>query len=510
MIEELDKKYDELRGVIEILPVNTKYNRKRKIEFIDDAIEEDQKLINKVSKEIDDRIASLKGLEANNDIDKLYQEIEKCNIANEWNPYNTAYEKMHLDYYLYQLHRYYKEDLDGLNECIKRIVESFKKVDINLTVDEFVFSGDAKEYMKMLLEEHSKEEIKECFENIYWKNSDIVRILELNFNNIYLKYEKKITKYYDARHDEFLKKHKDSEIYDMRVKLSNQIKEFEGTDPYLNLSKFLDHTYSVKDFSEVEIDKKKELYFTTDNYSLDNLLKLNSSLEEYDLLLKYNYLLKNMRERLEKKEEYKNALSNALKEINKDESKLIKMVSKHDAKPRFFMKKKTDDKWIFDYKAILDSLAEKYDNLDDIRFNELVFNKLNKDSSVLEVLKFVASNYLYFVERTKELEDGSDISEINNRYTTLKNEIYNKNDYMLLSNLALLDERQIKQIIADKYNLENISISMEALNPDNIEKTIADVKMLINYEYFKESGLNIEDIDLYMEYTKIKEKETDK
>ena len=238
-----------MRGVIEILPVNTKYNRKRKIEFIDDAIEEDKKLINKISKEIDDRIVSLKSLEANNDIDKLYQEIEKCNIANEWNPYNTAYEKMHLDYYLYQLHRYYKEDLDGLNECIRRIIESFNKVDINLKPEEFTFSSDAKEYMKMLLEEHSKEEIKECFESIYWKNSDIVRILELNFNNIYLKYEKKITKYYDSRHDEFLKKHSDNEVYDMRVKLSNQIKEFEGTDPYLNLSKFLDHTYSVKDFS---------------------------------------------------------------------------------------------------------------------------------------------------------------------------------------------------------------------------------------------------------------------
>ena len=79
---------------------------------------------------------------------------------------------------------------------------------------------------------------------------------------------------------------------------------------------------------------------------------------------------------------------------------------------------------------------------------------------------------------------------------------------MLLSNLVLLDERQIKQIIADKYNLENISISMEALTPDNIGKTIADINMLIDYEYFKESKLDTDDIDLYMEYGKIKEKET--
>ena len=143
-------------------------------------------------------------------------------------------------------------------------------------------------------------------------------------------------------------------------------------------------------------------------------------------------------------------------------------------------------------------------------FNEsLIFEKLNKDTSVLEVLKVIASNYLYFVERTKELGDGSDIAEINKRYTELKNEIYDRNDYMLISNLVLLDERQIKQIIVDKYNLENINITTESLVPDNVEKTIGDIDLLINFEYFKDSGLNTNDIDLYMEYGKIKEKESE-
>ena len=507
MIEELNKKYDEFKGVIDILPVNTKYNRKRKIEYIDDAINEDNNLLDKVQKEIDKRISSLDNLKLNEDIQKLNNEIEKCNIVNEWNIYNTAYEKMHLDYYLYQLHRYYKEDLDGLNECISRIIESFKKVEINLTPLDFLFGADVKEYMTKLLSDSTKEEIKICFENIYWKNSDIVKILELNFKSIYLKYEKKITKYYTLRHEDYLKKHTDNEIYDMRVKLNSKIKVLEATDPYINFQKFMDHTYSVKDFSVEEIDKKKSVYFNDENYSLDNLLKLNSSLEEYNILLKYNYLFKDMRERLEKKEEYKNVLSNTLKEINKEEVKLIKMVNKNTVKPKLFMKKKNDEKWIFEYKQLIDSLAFKYDNLDDSRFNQLVFDKLNKDSSVLDILKFIASHYLYFVNRTKELEDGSDIAEINKQYTELKNVVYNKNDYMLLSNLALLDERQIKQIIADKYNLENISISMDSLTSDNIEKTISDINLFINYEYFKETGLNTSDIDLYMEYSKIRDKE---
>ena len=38
MIEELNSKYDEFKGVIDILPVNTKYNRKRKVDYIDEEI----------------------------------------------------------------------------------------------------------------------------------------------------------------------------------------------------------------------------------------------------------------------------------------------------------------------------------------------------------------------------------------------------------------------------------------------------------------------------------------
>ena len=311
-----------------------------------------------------------------------------------------------------------------------------------------------------------------------------------------------------TRHEEFLKKHSDIELYEMQIKLWDDLRYLEGTDPYQNLQKFLDYTYLLKDFSDIEFDRRRGLYFSEDNYNLQNLLKLDGSLEEYNILVKYSYLLKDMRARLEKKDEYKNALSNALKEIEKDESKIVKLVEAQNAKPKlFFKKKKVDDKWLFDYKEVLDSLSTKYETLDDLRLNDLIFNVLNKDSSVYEVLKLIVSNYLYFIARTKELEDGSDINEMNRRYEELKNMVFTRDNYVLLKNLPLLDEKQIKQIIADKYSLENINISMDALTEDNIEKTMKDIKMLIDYEYFMASKLSLSDIDLYIEYNKMKELE---
>ena len=268
MIEELEQKYDELRAVIETLPVNTKYNRKRKVTHIEDEITSDKELLVKVDEEINNRLASLRGLGVNNKIKKMQEEIEKCNIVHEWNPYNTPYEKMHLDYYLYQLHHYYKDDLNALNECINRVIESFKKVEVVLTPEEFNFSNDAKEYMTMLLSKHTPEEIQKSFEDIYWRNSDLIRLIELNFKSIYLRYEKKIIKYYMTRHEEFLKKHSDIELYEMQIKLWDDLRYLEGTDPYQNLQKFLDYTYLLKDFSDIEFDRRRGLYFSEDNYNL--------------------------------------------------------------------------------------------------------------------------------------------------------------------------------------------------------------------------------------------------
>ena len=170
MIDELNQQYDEFKGVIDILPVNTKYNRKRKIDYITEQADKDNELLEQVKNEIESRLDGLKRLEVNDEITNLEKEIEKCNIINEWNEYNTVYEKMHLDYYLYQLHRYYKDNLEGVNECLERIIEAFNKVNITLTADDFDFSTEAREYMTKVLAKESEEELKKCFEEIYWKN----------------------------------------------------------------------------------------------------------------------------------------------------------------------------------------------------------------------------------------------------------------------------------------------------------------------------------------------------
>lgn len=505
MIEELNGKYTEFKGVIDILPVNTKYNRKRKIDYILDEEKNDQERLLVVKKEIESRISKFNNLEVNNDIQKLEEQLEKCNICNEWNTYNTAYEKMHLDYYLYQLHKYYKDNLDGVNACIKKIIEVFNKVGINLTKDDFDFNEYVAIYMDKIINNANDDELKECFEEIYWKNSDIIKTIEINLKSIYYRNEKKINKYYEDRHNEYLKSHNDNEIYDLRVKLSKDIINLKGMDAYLNFEKFKNGKYAINDFKENDIEKKKEIYFNQESYSYDNLTELYDVLNEYNVLIKYKYLFDDMKDKLGKKEEFKNAKSNALKQVFDEENKLKKLNAKKNKKS-LFGGKKSDDKYIFQYKELLNGILKQYDELDQVCFNDLVYVNLNQDSKIIEVLKLITANYLYFVDKTLALDEGRNINDINDSFEKLKSFVYDKK-FMLLNNIALLDEKQMKQLIVDRYNLGDIKLTTDSLMDGNLEKTINDIKGLINYEDIVNSGIDLDDLSLYLDYNKLLEKE---
>ena len=157
---------------------------------------------------------------------------------------------------------------------------------------------------------------------------------------------------------------------------------------------------------------------------------------------------------------------------------------------------------MFKYKETLSNLIIKYDEFEDASFNDLVFEKLTQDSTIYDVLKLITSNYVYFVKKTLELDENQSISSINDTFTELTSYI-NNNSFILINSIALLDEKQMKELIVNKYNLENVTLTTESLLNDNIDKTISDIKTLINSENIKTSGINTDDIYLYMEYQKM-------
>ena len=158
--------------------------------------------LDEILAEIKRRTIKIKSFVPDTKIEKLEQEIKYMDKIELLDKNTTSFEKMGLDEILYVLKRFYKNNLELVNDAIVKCLEKFRIVGINLVANDFNYSIYTKEYMNVLLEEIKKGDsnsgrVKDTFEQIYWKCPDIIIHIELNFRSLYLKNEKAINKYYD-------------------------------------------------------------------------------------------------------------------------------------------------------------------------------------------------------------------------------------------------------------------------------------------------------------------------
>ena len=502
MKDALIEKYDEFKNVLDVMPTNNKENKQKKFEFIKEEEIFNEKFLKLVMEEIERRKSVINNMVVNEAISEKENELNGL-LALIWNDYNTSYEKLELDYYLYKLSNY-KDNLSKVNECIRKIIENFNHVGIEITSSMFNYNKSVKEYIEVALSTADEELLKTKFEELYWKYPELIKTLEINFKGIYLKNQKAIDKFYSDKYASFLASNNVKEMNNEIVNLTEEIKILQDSDKALLFSKFRNKEYSLATYSPITIDKKRNNYFG-DTFTYNNLVKLYKSLKEYNLIVKYDYILKDMKTRLENKDTYKGKLDSSLKELQKIEEKLISLSGLEEKKsviPFFKKKKVNDDKTLFEYKNTLNELIAKYNELDDLRFNDLVAKKLEKDSSILTVFKLISGNYLYFLNRVLENVDGISIDEVDNMFEELNKQIIS-NNFNLLDNTALLDEKQMKELIVDRYRLDNVNITTTDLEKENMDNTMEDIRNLLKYENIVRSGIKFEDVEFILECDKM-------
>ena len=345
----------------------------------------------------------------------------------------------------------------------------------------------------MIQNHYSEEDLHNAFEPLYWKLPELINAIEVNFKSIYLKNQKKIDKYYETKHKEYLKHHSDDDMRARKAKLVKEFTEAREQDKYYVFNKFANKEYILNDYSEMEINKKKNLYFTENNYSFSFLQEFYQVLYDYKLILNYNPFLKNLKEILGTVSTLKDAKNKALKKVLASEKKIKKLVGKG-----LFGKEKDPDSYIIKFKEMLHTLVEDYIELERSTFLDSIYRHFSMDSSPEDALELVSSNYLHFANIITEGQDNPTLEFIDNKYKELK-EILLYNNFVILDNISLLDEYQMKQVIVDKYSLDGVKITIEQLENDNIDKTLNDIKILINNEYITRSGIKLDDIKLYFD-----------
>lgn len=494
MKDQLQNHINDFKNILDTMPTNNIKNRTNKKKIIKEEKMEYQNILRKVTTKLISFKDSFSSLKPSNRIKEINISLETCKFINEWNKYNSAYEKMHLDYYLYLLSRYYKEDLNTVNDWLITIISSFKTVGININYDNFKFNVYAKKYIKVLLE--NKEDTKKIFDEVYWKSPNLLKTIELNLKSIYITNQDKINHYYKERRNKYLETHKEEDLLTLKENLETEKTNIYNTEKYYLIDNFVTKKWSISDYNTASIEKKIAKYFKDKN--IEPVIKLKQTLLEYKLIIKYKNILEDMKTKINNKNSYKGKKTTVLKEINKLEKELIKLNhTKNETKISFFKSKKKDDKLLFKYNETVDKLNTSYENLDTESLNERISNCLNLDSTILEVFRFITSNFLYFVTERKKEDDSLTINMLNEEYLNLQS-IINRDNFIFINHIALLDEQNLEMVITDKYKLENINLEMTDLEPDNLESTIKDVDLLFNYLNIKKANLELDDITNYL------------
>lgn len=495
-IEKATEKIEVEKEVLSTLPRKNEKDEQKYLKKIEELEKEYEKYKKDIRKYLEKEYNSYTNVEEEKEIELLKGRINTIEkvlylLSDEKN----SFEKMNLDRILYNLSRYYRNNLDDVNKEISECLKMFREVDINLTKDDFDYSKYTKEYMKVFLEEKdykTSEKIKNKFEEIYWKCPEIIVQIGLNIRNIYLNKKNVIDKYYEKEKNELLKKwdKKQEEIINSYMELKKKLEEKQKQDKKILLSKFLTGELKTQDYTKEKIDEIYEKLI--DNVNEDeeqvnkNIEKFLNNIYEYKNYLNFKFIIDDMKNIYNEKDTNKKNYSVVKKQIETNEKKLKKL-----NKVNIF-KKETGKN--IEQEKLISELQELYKNLDKEQFNQKIYENLKENSSLYEVLILAKSNYSYmancFIKNNPQITS----EEIEESIANLKQ--FMKSPYhTILKNIHISEEKNIQLIIKDRYRLLNFKVEKEDLdegNIDNLEKSLNSIELSLNLE---RAGIKIEDIE---------------
>lgn len=495
----MNNRFAEYKELLSVLPRNNIKNSKvyyeKAIKIREEALEYKEKLLLEINKRV-------KKIESKEEISNKYEEElkkykENTRILNE---YNSCYEKSYLDIILKNISKYYKNNLYKVNYDIYLALKAFKTVGVELSASDFIFGKEGNEYMMVFFEENdiNSDKLKESFNKLYWKSPDFILYICINFKHLYYKNIKKFSKYYSSKKQEIYDGEIDGYIKEYKEKVREK-DEYINNNTRLIQENFINEVYDIKDFSDVKISSLKKDLIIDENYKDDeNFINLGYTLNEYQNFIKYKYIfdeaIRIFKEKIGKKE-----VKNSLRKISKKEKKIYKLNRKINFNKKF-KKNNTSQKHYIKINELLSELNEDYSFLEDIRFKDTIVTKLSESSTYLDALTIVNSYKNSLVNIIKEKDDDTLTLE---KLNEVEDFVYNPYN-TIINNVLLLEEKDILEIILDKYKLMNIKIEEDNIKT-NLESFIKVIETINIYNSLKSNNIFYEDLLFLVEAKKYKE-----
>lgn len=471
MVNEYEKMINVQKEVLEALPRNNVKNNKIYKDKVMKLMDEYNSYKKIISSEIvkrrgeyvdchnDDDIASIKKME-----DDIYNKLYLVN------PFASSYEKSSLDRVLYRLSHFYNDELTDINNDIRNIIDIFKLMGVNISSDDFCYSYYSNLYMNKFFTVYDEDDrdniLKGYFEEIYWKCPDVIGHITLNFKYLYYLNKNKFDDYYSNISLDNIKNDYDN-IYIKREDIINNSRYFIVND-------FLSGKLDINNYSPDKV-KKAYSYIFSDNTISDVYLDVYSFYHvilEYKNYLRFKYIIDGIKDLYKDKDKYKGIYNAKKKEINKLEGKVFKQNRKI-----FKLIIKNKDKKLDYYNSLvnrdINTLKGLYDEVLVNYFLERVY-LLNEDSTLYDILYLVSSNYNY-LNILMEKNNVSNDNEFDDLCKFISWPHIN-----VLSNILINDDRDIVNMIIDKYNLFGFELNRDLFSEGNLDIVLDNIKIILN------------------------------
>ncbi len=504
---EIMEKIEVEKEILSTMPKNNKKNQAKYLEKLEQTQKEYTNLLDKITKEMKKRYQKAIDIERDEKVDKLNSELKKIEkILLILDDNKTSYEKMELDKIIYKIDKYYKGNLENINEQINKALEKFESVGIVFKLSDFNYSTYVNQYMEVFWEEKKKgdinsKKIKEKFEEVYWKCSDIIVQIELNFENIYLLNQNTIDKYFEKEKNSILKQYEKTreDIKKLYAKKRIERDEKYKQDKKQLMDKFLTGEYDINNFNEETIiNNYKKIIGNSEDVESEEVEKgiteFLNSLYEYKNYMKFEFIIKDVKKIYQEKEKYKNSYKEAKKKVESLEKQIKKIKSKRIS----LFRKNIETKQTAEQKQIIAETRNAYKNMELDKFYNKIYLELKDDSTVYEVLELANSYYNYLTKVIIENDTTITQEKIDEMVNVLDE--FLKNPYNnIINNITILDQNDIAMIIKDRYKLLNFNIEKDDFSTKNVENLIKTLENIeINYN-LKKANLKIQDIEEILE-----------
>ncbi len=513
---EIEKYISSNKEILSVLPVNTKKNRSKYVEKVSELRDAALKIRQVILTEIEERYDKIVDITENPNIARINKNIESIGNIDLFNELNTPYEKLEFDKIIHSLHCFFEGNFDLVNQNIKLFIDKFKDFGIELTEDDFTYSKFTNEYIKVFFEEienFSSDRLKKTFEDIYWKCPDIVTHIELNLRYLYYINAKKIEKELNDRNDRVLSELKlnKNKFVQRFFDLNKELIEIERIDQKRLLDKFVNGEWKIKDFANKEMEVLYEKLYIGDYFAStpekqeeinNNFVSLLHTLQEYNVYIKYKYIIDDLKKKYKNKDSFKDAYEKKNKELRKKEQELVKENEKHKRNIKraksllfvFFRRKIKREIYAFPVltNEKIKEINNLYIDLDEEMVNTRIAEFVDENCSIKYMFKIVTSFYTYNYNLIKEhYKDDPDVDVTEELQELL--DFINQPYKVMLNNVKLAEEPNITSIISNRYQIMNIRLEKEDLE-ENLDTLIQDVEKIVNYYNIKKSNLDINDI----------------